>query len=234
MCRAIAANSATKLPSPARCGASAGPGISVDIADESDLSNADRLTLKSRELLLDGKSVYGDPNSHRAKQKLAEYDAHVAFAQEQGTLPRPKPRTAQWVAEKTLAGEFPFGEPLPTIAEHHQVHVQTKLAETSLFTDRLRAHYEAELVSNLEQRPGPAAKQYFGYRKELGRSRSGSEIRDAMLADADLAIQATAKSPEEADRLRAHLRVDQTALELFAGKGQDVARYQARKKALGA
>src|SRR5262249_60114685 len=72
----------------------------------------------TRDLILTGKSVYGDPNSPAAVEKLAMLDAHIALGRQLGEIaPAPEAWSVQRAAKERLALKWPMDPSEPPNAD---------------------------------------------------------------------------------------------------------------------
>ena len=71
----------------------------------------------TRDIILQGGSIWGDPDKPLAKNKLAEIEGHLAFMRTIGEAPpEPAPKWShENLARERLAIEFPGGDPSTTL-----------------------------------------------------------------------------------------------------------------------
>jgi len=205
----------------------AGGPINPPVADnEPEISPAADLLLSTREICLDGKSVYGDPNGRRAQEKLQEIDANLVFLRGLGEAPpAPEPWAPERAARERLAQEFPDGNPATTPWHPAQRELVTKqVAALGALSTAEQADLYQALVDSLRDNASAATVRHSATKNGVGPS--GSQILNAMLKDAEPAVLALAKAGE-IQQLRDALKFDRNLLERFAVRGRNITNFQA-------
>jgi hypothetical protein len=88
------------------------------------------------------------------------------------------------------------------------------------------------VVDELDANPSMASLRYSGYQREVGRRRTGGEIVETLLKDAEPAVLAFT-TPDKLEVTNNQLRLDRGLLELFAVRGRNMTAYNAAKKKYG-
>jgi hypothetical protein len=180
-----------------------------------------------RDRILAGTSVYGDPTSASAVEKLAEVEAKLGLARQLGEAPpAPEAWSIERAAKERLAREFPQGDPSKfERSELLTAGLQSKLDRLGQLSTREQADLAAEVAADLAYRSSDTSMRYSFHRG--GVAPTGPGIVEALMADAAPAI---AHMP---DKDRQLLRCDRQLLELYASRGRNLSSYSARKTQLG-
>ena len=202
----------------------AGGPIAPPAADiEPQYSPETDFLLHIQELILDGRSVYGDPTGRRAQEKLAEIGAKLAFRRSLGDAPpEPEPWTPARAAREQLAREFPD----PAATSWHpaqQEFVAKQVGALGSLETRQQADLHQALVDDLGNRMTPATARYSLAKN--GVYPRGSEILEALLKDAEPAILARMPA-EHRQNMRDVLKLDRGLLERFAVDGRNISGYR--------
>jgi hypothetical protein len=190
--------------------------------------------LRTRDLIAEGKSVYGPVGSPKQVEKQAEYDAKIAFGRQQGEIPpAEEPWTRDRAAKERLASEFQFGEPAATFQEHTAGFNKKRFDDLAALDDRRLAAMTDEVAADLAERPSQTCAPHSGYKRELDRRATGHEIVEGLFKDAGPIIAANHPDPTERARVTKFIGSNRQLLELYAAHGQLVSAYNTRKKGYG-
>jgi len=185
-----------------------------------------------RDTILAGKSLYGDPTSPRAVEKLAELDAKIAFGRSIGEIAPPPPAwTPQRAAQERLAQEFPVD---PTTPPHPELLAfQTGQIEALKGLDvREQANRAQAVVDDVGAKTSRISSRYAFARNETGEFLSGSQVVAELLKEAAVAINQFVEPGKRADTLKL-LPLSRDQLELWAVRGRNIAAYTAVKARYG-
>jgi hypothetical protein len=215
----------------------AGGPINPPAADnEPTISPEADFLLTTRELIIEGRSIYGDPNSRLAKERLAEIDANLTFLRGIGEAPpAPEPWSPERVARVRLAAEFPSGDPGAATAWGHKRQrefVASKVAALGALGVREQADLHQKLVDDLGSRANEITGRYSIFNQATNSYPTGSQILEALLKDAEPAILAHTKAGE-VQKTRDALKLDRSLLERFTVMGRNITNYQAAKARYG-
>jgi hypothetical protein len=200
-----------------------------------DDNNPHNWLIERREALLTGQSAYGDPSSHRAKEKLAEYDARIAHHRATGELPPDDPWTPEKVGRERLAASFPGGDPSAAEMAPEKVEFFRQKFEAIGHRDprELKAARD-ETAADLAHNASPVSLRHANYRHDLQGYQAGVTQLRALTDEAKPAIEQFARaSGQDPLKLLEYIGTDRQTLEYFASKGRNISNYAARKKALG-
>jgi hypothetical protein len=185
-----------------------------------------------RDRILAGTSVYGDPQSTRAVEKLAEVDAKLGLARRLGEAPlEPKPWSIERAAEERLAREFPHGDTSKfQQSEELAAHLAAKFETLGKLPVREQADLAAETAADFAYHASDVSMGYSFARG--GVVPTGSQIVEALLRDAEAAVNASVEPGKRAETMKL-LRCSRQLLELFAVKGRNREAYARRREQLG-
>jgi hypothetical protein len=185
-----------------------------------------------RERILAGTSVYGDPTSARAVEKLAEVEAKLGLARRLGEAPpEPKPWSIERAAEERLAREFPQGDPSQfQQSEELAAHLAAKFETLGKLTVREQANLAAETAKDFAYHASDVSMGYSFARG--GVTPTGLSIVEHLLADAEGEVNASVEPGKRAETMKL-LRCSRQLLELFAVRGRNRKAYADRKTQLG-
>ena len=193
-----------------------------------------KLLLNLRELIVAGKSAYGDPTTPAAQARLQEVDAKLGFMRQIGEAPpAAEPWTVERAAKERLAAEFPRGE-LPPLHEDLVKSYSAKFDQLDALDGAAKARLADQVAIELDARPPDfAAGMILDYRRAHGAAPSGHALTEMLLKIAEPAVRADAEDPADTAELMAVLRLDRRALELWASRGLRLAGYAAAKAKYG-
>jgi hypothetical protein len=185
-----------------------------------------------RERILAGTSLYGDPQSTRAVEKLAEVEAKLGLARQLGEAPpAPEPWSIERAAKERLAREFPHGDPNTfQQSEELAAHLASKFEKLGQLSVREQAALAAETAADFAYHASDVSMGYSFARG--GVVPTGSQIVEALLRDAEAAVNASVEPGKRAETMKL-LRCSRQLLELFAVKGRNRSAYAARRAQLG-
>jgi hypothetical protein len=205
------------------------------MSDDTPISPNARFLLHTRDLIINGKSAYGDPNSPAAQAQLAEVDAKLGLMRQLGEAPPPpEPWTVQRAARERVQQEFPGGDPaamvIPDIVD---ASYRAKFAALATLSGRALANRFDEVDKDIAGRASAVTLRHGAYDPATGTYPGGGTQAAALLRDAEPAVAQFAKNPAERDQIMRTLRADRRLLEAFATRGQAMTRYADRRKELG-
>lgn len=191
--------------------------------------------IATRNIVADGRSVYGPIGSPKQVEKMAELDARIAHGRHMGEVP---PAAEPWgmerVAKERLAHEFKFGDPSATpIHEAHGAMFRGKLEALAGMPEARLAIEQDALAKDVKDFGNTATLRHSAYRPSDQRYLGGHEIVNALVEDAEPAIRQFAQTDAEATALVKLCRTDRSTLEYFATRGRSMTSYSARAKELG-
>jgi hypothetical protein len=204
------------------------------MTDETDNSFGDFLT-GLRDSIASGNSVYGDPASPKAQAKLQELDAKIALGRQLGEiLPAEEPWSVERAARERLAAEFPSGDPdLKTdLPEQKAERLNLQFDRLSGLSTREQANLAQQVADDFANRTSAVSVPHSRYNRERSGYPTGSAIVEALIREAEPAVNALAE-PSERQKVLKLLRLDRQLLELMAVRGQGMTAYAARKRQLG-
>lgn len=181
----------------------------------------------TRDLILGGKTVYGDPASSLAQAKLQELDAKIALGRRLGEIaPAPEPWTETRAARERMALEFPMGEPTPEHPDIAAFHGK-QLEALGQADGRKQAQLAQSVADDIGRRTSAATMPHSTRKNPDGSYLSGAQQVDALLADATPAIQHLDAEQREL------LRLDRQLLENYAVRGRNISAFRAAKSRYG-
>jgi hypothetical protein len=206
--------------------------VSEDNPNNTATSPAADFLSDLRERILAGTSVYGDPNSARAVEKLAEVDAKLGLARRLGEAPpAPPPWTVERAAKERLAHEFPLGDPTTfRQSEMLTAGLAAKFEKLGQLTVREQAALAQQTAEDFAYHASDVSMNYSFARG--GVVPTGLSIVEALLRDAEPAVNASIEPGKRAETMKL-LRCDRRLLELYAVKGRNRTAYANRKAQLG-
>ena len=177
------------------------------------------------------KSPVGDP---RQIAKLQELDAQIALGQQLGEIPpAPEPWSIQRAAKERLAFEHPPGDPAASpMSEMLVEHLKSKFDALAKLSDREQGNMAGAVAEDFGYTASAVSLKHSSYRRETGTTPTGPEIVNALIQDAQPALDAIAE-PGKRHEMAKLLRLDRQLLELLAVRGRNMSSYSARKRELG-
>lgn len=187
-----------------------------------------------REQIAAGKSAYGDAGSPAAQAKLAELDAKIGLGRQLGEIaPAPEPWSIERAAAERLLTEFPAGE-LQPIHEDKAAAFSARFDQLDALDDFNKARRADQVAKEIGDKPPEfAVGMILDYRRAHGAAPSGHALTELMLVAAEPAVRDAAEDPADTAELMKVLRLDRSALEYFAARGQRMTARAARAKELG-
>jgi len=205
------------------------------MADDNSNPHGEFLT-GLRDSVAGGESVYGPVGSPSQVAKLAELDAKIALGRQLGEIaPAPEPWSVNRAAQERLAAEFPAGDVSQEIAQEPEAKVAYLTAQFDRIAGldtREQADIAQRVAGDFANRASVTSMRHSGYQRAMGSYPSGTAIVDALIAEAEPAINAATWIGDRQKTLQL-LRLDRQMLELWAARGRNVAAYAARKAQLG-
>ena len=185
-----------------------------------------------RDRILAGTSFYGDPQSPRALEKLQELDAKLGLARQLGEAPpAPEPWSIGRAAKERLARDFPHGDPNTfQQSEELATHLASKFERLGQLSVREQADLAKETAADFAYHASDVSMGYSFARG--GVVPTGSQIVEALLRDAEAAVNASVEPGKRAETMKL-LRCSRQLLELFAVKGRNREAYARRREQLG-
>lgn len=202
----------------------------IEFPPDDDANAAVQSLLHERDLITDGRSVYGDPRTHRAEQRLLEIDARLQFAETQGVYKPAAPWTPARVAQEQLDAEYPV-PPSATLPEAHAEFYRARLDALAALPDARLADLSREVVADLDYRTSRVSFPHHVRNQRL--PDATRSVVAGLLDDASAVIDAFARDPKDAERIRAVIVADRPTLEYFAALGQQLGAYSEKRKAFG-
>jgi hypothetical protein len=180
-----------------------------------------------RERILAGTSVYGDPQSPRAVERLAELDAKLVLARQLGEAPAaPEPWSIERAAKERMAHEWPNGDPAAKpVSETMSTWAKNKLEGLSRLSSREQGNLAGRVAEDFAYNTSAISMNY-SYAKG-GQAPTGHSIVEQLLKDAAPALTGMSAADQQL------LRCDRQMLEFYANRGKAITAYAQRKSQLG-
>jgi hypothetical protein len=197
------------------------------VSEENNISPTNSFLSDLRERILDGSSVYGDPQSPRAVEKLQEIDAKLGLARQLGEAPpAPEVWSIERAARERLAHEWPGGDPAAKpVSETMTKWSADRLEGLGRLSTREQGNLAGRVAEDFAYNTSAISMQHSYARG--GQAPTGSQIVENLLRDAAPALTNMSASEQQL------IRLDRQLLEFFANRGKAITAYASRKAALG-